>query len=879
MMKSLRPALNIGTQHHYLQEMKLQKGFWCAEDLEDVFPNIVIGGDGQIKTDPIHIFVPDLMQASMDEMVIDAFTCNGLQGYLEMMLPPFTSSNQNLRRSQGITLLTTTGMRYYRHIVNQVGSCPALGLLSREPSTKKTSTVQIGLKQSSDASHFLAPNSSNAAIDLAKSKTSLPVLCDDIESQAQRNKLIMDSFNGATKTTIGRGKEDKLAGQILTFNIKPEERIPEKIDEGRLFLQLYEKQMDVQSLEDIYDEKTAFKAAMNDPGVPRDFLAKVACRFIQKPGQKSEFQIHHKTALLLLAQVKPDYDSRKLECYALPLAMFLLLEKEVLEKEDETVTRLFVEAFKDRDCVIDGLRIEMDKVDLLMESMGRHRGVLPSYSDLLDDCVVDVEMSRAELEVRIINLLQSFEGSSQVEISKYLRVHTELHNSGQKMLSIANNRLAKRKDGKSWKDMGFPRKHTDILEKVKTFTNMNSRNEMTGSATGSAMSRQISLKILSPELVRKVMVLLEMEEEELFEDEDEAEDDTEENQMQSQDFPLYSQSKGGDTVRVCKVCPYQTQTSEDLEMHMEKHSVCSECGKRVMDEDALKAHKIEHERFTCSVCGKEVLNTDKTDHIQMHARQELFKKTLDSGKTLKKPKTKPEPKSTTGYNVFVKTNHTKIKEQNPGMTSDQIRKLVSAEWKSLGIVGQQVYKDMAKSGGEGEGPGKAGPKENQLNKVAPDADQGRIHPCNICGALYKGKPELDNHILLNHSAAGPSQQSQAAVDLTGDTPVERTEKRKEKRTEKRKEERTEKRKESSEERNEEMPEERTEKRTKEMTEKRTEESTEESDEERTEEITEERTGERAEERSEADTETSCATNQEVTQMLTLYFSSSLFQRW
>ena len=87
--------------------------------------------------------------------------------------------------------------------------------------------------------------------------------------------------------------------------------------------------METQCLEDIYDEKTAFKVAMNEPGTPRDFLAKVACRFIQKTGQKSDFQNCHKTALLLLAQIKPDYDSRKLECYALTLVIFLIIEIEV----------------------------------------------------------------------------------------------------------------------------------------------------------------------------------------------------------------------------------------------------------------------------------------------------------------------------------------------------------------------------------------------------------------------------------------------------------------------------------------------------------------------------------------------------------------------
>ena len=276
-----------------------------------------------------------------------------------------------------------------------MGSCPALGLVSREPSTKKTSTVQIGLKQSSDISHFLAPNSTNAAIDLAKSKTSLPVLCDDIESSTQRNKLVMDSFNGATKTTIGRGKEEKLAGQILTFNIKPEEKIPEKIDEGRLFLQLYEQVSDTQCLEDIYDKKTAFKVAMNDPGLPRDFLAKVSRRFSQSQGQKSEFQIFHKTALLLLAQIKPDYDSRKLECYALTLAMFLIIEKEVQEANDEIVTKLLVDIFKDRENFIDSLRMEMDKVDLLMESMGSGRSVRHSNIENMVEVAV---MPRVELE-------------------------------------------------------------------------------------------------------------------------------------------------------------------------------------------------------------------------------------------------------------------------------------------------------------------------------------------------------------------------------------------------------------------------------------------------------------------------------------------------
>ena len=117
------------------------------------------------------------------------------------------------------------------------------------------------------------------------------------------------------------------------------------------------------------------------------------------------------------------------------------------------------------------------------------------------------------------------------------------------------------------------------------------------------------------------------------------------------------------------------------------------------------------------------------------------KKTLDNGKTLKKPKSKSEAKTTTGYHVFVKTNHTKIKEQNCGMTSDQVRKLVAAEWKSLGLVGQQVYKDLARNGEKEvqetqgidrkESGNQGRSRENQLNRITPSADQGRIHACNV----------------------------------------------------------------------------------------------------------------------------------------------------
>ena len=124
MMKQLRPALNIGIQFAFLEEKKKEKGFWTQEDYEEVFPQCVIGGDGKVKDNPVHIFVPEIMSSTMDQMSMDHFTTNGFKGYLEMGLPPYTSSDPELRRSQSITLLTCLGLRFYRLIVDQVGIFP-----------------------------------------------------------------------------------------------------------------------------------------------------------------------------------------------------------------------------------------------------------------------------------------------------------------------------------------------------------------------------------------------------------------------------------------------------------------------------------------------------------------------------------------------------------------------------------------------------------------------------------------------------------------------------------------------------------------------------------------------------------------------------------
>ena len=60
-----------------------------------------------------------------------------------------------------------------------------------------------------------------------------------------------------------------------------------------------------------------------DSELPRDFLARLGCSRNQEWSR--EFQRCHKKTLLHLAQAKPEYDKKKLECYALPLAISIAL--------------------------------------------------------------------------------------------------------------------------------------------------------------------------------------------------------------------------------------------------------------------------------------------------------------------------------------------------------------------------------------------------------------------------------------------------------------------------------------------------------------------------------------------------------------------------
>lgn len=86
-----------------------------------------------------------------------------------------------------------------------------------------------------------------------KSPTSTPVV-DDVESKAAEHQMIMKNYNGATKTTLQRGKEKPLGWLVLSKNYTEDEIVLEKDDNGRIKCDVYDKKV-VEDTDDAYDQK------------------------------------------------------------------------------------------------------------------------------------------------------------------------------------------------------------------------------------------------------------------------------------------------------------------------------------------------------------------------------------------------------------------------------------------------------------------------------------------------------------------------------------------------------------------------------------------------------------------------------------------------
>ena len=240
------------------------------------------------------------------------FKASGLEGYLKLFLPTLTSRCPLQRSQQSLALLGATCKTnkcisyyissilnfsvesFYALIEYLCGECPALMLASTEPESQKTTLSLLGLKAIGDRSNFCGSDSTTEAIDERRCYNPFPFVLDDSERSRAEHKLLVGSLNAAAKNTVSKGIQEKIAGLIITKNLKEKEKWELKVLSGRLVWLLmsparfhFEEDM-----EDNYDSVAEHILAMRSSDMPRDFLARLVRWFIPPgPGKLAPYQV------------------------------------------------------------------------------------------------------------------------------------------------------------------------------------------------------------------------------------------------------------------------------------------------------------------------------------------------------------------------------------------------------------------------------------------------------------------------------------------------------------------------------------------------------------------------------------------------------------
>ena len=596
-----KPALNWGLQvnniasklfklitimqvHHLRVCASKKGGKWMAEDIEDVYPGVIFDSQGNPKEDPIHVVIPKLIPFPMD---VVNFEPSGLQGLLEMFLPPFTSEDPVMRMQQTVALVSIFGIHFYRLVIYNIGGCPGLILGSFEPETLKSTTALIGLRMAGDSSNFLECSSSKESIELRQTSTSLTTFLDDGNRPQVLEDILVGSYQGASKSTITRGASEKLGGFATTKNFKPKESINPKVIEGRAILLVMEKASQpskgVSSVREHYSMKVKHTNAMASTLLPRDYCAFFKRHFLYNSQDEleTEYQNMHLAACELLAEQKPGYDPRRLEALAHPIAIVMLIQKDVEEYGLDHITRLFVDTFKDRQSFLNAYVAELDKADDVIEEMSRFYG---RKTSVVDEEENDYEDTEEDLDTKIDKLLDRFSESDQLERTRFVKAFDEKNKT--QVLAIAHTKLDQH--DKTWSKLRFPKNLPTGFTKPFTRPDSTSNSKMIG-----ATCKIFPLKSMNPALQQRIRQLfpgLRNEEEELGE--------VEEEMLASQDFPAMQKTQEAGTIKSCILCSYQTRIEQDLSHHMNLHPKCGQCSKNFANDKMLKIHMYKvHETF------------------------------------------------------------------------------------------------------------------------------------------------------------------------------------------------------------------------------------------------------------------------------------------
>ena len=499
---------------------------------------------------------------------------------------------------------------------------------------------------------------------------------------------------------------------------------------------------------------------MSNTDMPRDYLASMSRHFLRGDGEKfTMFQEKKTEACLLLEQRRPHWRKRKSKSSSQFLSMFYLLEKDVMESNDDVAKSLFVEAFNSREAFIEDLMLEFDETDRVERMMTTGNTVkVPGfvYDDDDDD---DSEKAEEEeegpkefdLDNCVLEVAHIIEDLNPVDKTKYVKIFEK---NGDATLGIHNTRIQALAKRKSATLSSFPQSVTmypkDVKSGTKTFTKLTATSSVGASNTSAGHCMSINLAKLSLESRIRILDVLSRNDllGEVTAMEEVSADD--ENLVQSQDFPNMYQSQTTETLLHCTLCEFMCRSKSDFENHLAIHPVCNICKTQVENNIRLDEHmKSNHQKETraCNKCGKEIELQEMAKHEKEHEMFESFKKSLEKNTKNKSSKSNPaapknkktKTKVMNCYLVFVEEKRPTIKASNPSLTPVEITKKISEEWHKLTDDEKQYYKERA-----------AQINKDRVTNDKEENDETRGVDCPKCEVRVVSQTELVSHILSVH---------------------------------------------------------------------------------------------------------------------------------
>ena len=528
--------------------------------------------------------------------------------------------------------------------------------------------------------------------------------------------------------------------------------------------------------------------------MPRDYLASMSRHFFLEEGEKyTTFQKFQTEACLLLEQRRPNWRKRKTKSASQFITSFYMIEKDVLESEDNVLKSLFVEAFNSREAYIENVMEEFDETDRIEEMMSSGTAIkIPGYvyddGDDNDDEPAREDRDEFDFNKSVMEIAEILDGLDHVEQSKYVKIFEK---DGESRVGIFNSRMKALAKTKSMALSQFPSAKNyprHVKSGTQAFTKLTASSSVGQGNTAAGYCMLINIQHLKVEARQKLLEVLGKEDLE-------ASEDVHENTcndgdlLPSQDFPNHFQSQTSETLLHCTLCEYLSRSKPDFEAHVKTHPNCNFCKKKFVTIIVLEEHirdKHTPKETTCNVCGKKVAETELAKHVREHEIFSSFKKALDKpGKKVMNRKdnnskgegSKTKPKSKNCYTVFIEENRPVLKQNYPTMTPNDITKKLSELWKNLSEEEKTSYKIKATEYNNSDKEATKHCACPKCDKVFETSDelvrhlvethvespvveastvlpgnvlQHTINQCRKCGNVFYGEARLKQHMLKDH---------------------------------------------------------------------------------------------------------------------------------